>query len=285
MENDTPRPRGNALWPRLLGKRIRELRLSRRLTQAQLAEPHLTKGFISQVENGITNASVESLLHIAAGLHVRPADLLILGVPEQSSTACLDLAEAAVALDGPEAGDPWLAMLPRLMDAPAASPSVIIEELVATPLARGRYARYTALVAIKRNEYEAALPLLERALTLTKGYDRELAQLWLGDALCRKGRLREAIRVWEQLVDATGYPLVKQSAGRRLAVLYQNLGDTVEAQRVRRRCDLTPAEFPADDQQRAAAARFLWLLARTAYQCDHLTAATVYARPIPLLVC
>lgn len=48
-----------------IGKKIRELRLENSLTQEELANRvELTKGYISQLENGLTSPSIESLMDI-----------------------------------------------------------------------------------------------------------------------------------------------------------------------------------------------------------------------------
>jgi transcriptional regulator with XRE-family HTH domain len=52
-----------------LGRKIRDLRLRRGMTVQQLADTsHLSKGFISQVENNRTSPSLATLLDIAAAL-------------------------------------------------------------------------------------------------------------------------------------------------------------------------------------------------------------------------
>src|SRR2546427_138218 len=51
-----------------LGKRIREVRQARGFTQAQLAGREFSKGFISLVERGAANPSVDTLLTLACRL-------------------------------------------------------------------------------------------------------------------------------------------------------------------------------------------------------------------------
>lgn len=58
------------------GKRVRELRLARALTQAQLAGDDFTKGFISLVETGRSRMSSASAELIAARLRV-PVSVLL----------------------------------------------------------------------------------------------------------------------------------------------------------------------------------------------------------------
>lgn len=60
-----------------LGARIRERRHDRGLSQEQLAEAaDLSWSYVSQTERGQRNLTVRSLLKLAAGLDVDPADLV-----------------------------------------------------------------------------------------------------------------------------------------------------------------------------------------------------------------
>lgn len=59
-----------------IGERLRQARLARRLTLAQLAEASdLTKGFISKLERDRANISVAALIRICEALDVRPGEL------------------------------------------------------------------------------------------------------------------------------------------------------------------------------------------------------------------
>jgi transcriptional regulator with XRE-family HTH domain len=60
-----------------LGEQVREARLRRRMTIGTLAAAsHLSKGFISQLERGLSNPSLESLGRIAAALDLALPTLL-----------------------------------------------------------------------------------------------------------------------------------------------------------------------------------------------------------------
>ena len=60
-----------------LGSRVRDFRIARRLTQAQLGDAcGLHRTFIGSVERGERNAAVLSLRRIAAALRVSLADLV-----------------------------------------------------------------------------------------------------------------------------------------------------------------------------------------------------------------
>lgn len=65
-----------------IGARVKAIRLEKGLTQRQVAEPHLTRGFISQVENGLLMPSVASL-HIIAAKLGKPADWFLEDTSEE----------------------------------------------------------------------------------------------------------------------------------------------------------------------------------------------------------
>ncbi|MRG98626.1 helix-turn-helix domain-containing protein [Polyangium spumosum] len=71
-------PRRQTTHPLLtaLGTRIRELRLDRRMSLADLADTSgVTKGALSSIENGRVNATIETCAKIAVGLGVRVEDV------------------------------------------------------------------------------------------------------------------------------------------------------------------------------------------------------------------
>src|SRR4051812_26065773 len=86
-----------------VGARIRSLRTAKGLTQAQLAEPLYTKAYISMLESGRTRASMKALEHIAAGLGVKPSDLL--GGSAGATTPQFQLIEARSLIEQGKAGD------------------------------------------------------------------------------------------------------------------------------------------------------------------------------------
>ena len=67
-----------------IGRRIRDLRNRNDLTQQELADrSELTKGFISQLENGQVSPSVETLMNLIEILGTTPADFFKEGEKEQ----------------------------------------------------------------------------------------------------------------------------------------------------------------------------------------------------------
>ncbi len=74
-----------------LGRRVRKARTSRNLTVGKLAEATgLSKGFISQVENGRSNPSIESLRAIASALQLPLGLLLGEESKEESSSGAME---------------------------------------------------------------------------------------------------------------------------------------------------------------------------------------------------
>jgi len=66
----------------LLGKRVRELRVSRGYTLRALAElANVSASFLSQLERGSSGASVATIIDIAAALRVNVSDLFSTGRP------------------------------------------------------------------------------------------------------------------------------------------------------------------------------------------------------------
>ncbi len=69
--------RKNARLPRILGKRIKKLRLKAGLTQEELAERvRISRAYMGYVEQGRNTPSLEVLQKIAKALKISPAELL-----------------------------------------------------------------------------------------------------------------------------------------------------------------------------------------------------------------
>ena len=62
---------------RLFGKRLRELRQERGVSQEKLAEmANLHRNYVGVLERGVQSASLDAICKLARALKVRPADLL-----------------------------------------------------------------------------------------------------------------------------------------------------------------------------------------------------------------
>ena len=59
-----------------IGEKIRELRVAKLMTQAELAGTHITRNMLSCIENGSANPSLSTILYIAGRLNV-PAGFLL----------------------------------------------------------------------------------------------------------------------------------------------------------------------------------------------------------------
>jgi len=63
-------------WRAKVGRRIRELRLARNLTQEQLAfEAQIDLTYVGGIERGRRNPSLVVLTRIASSLHIHPREL------------------------------------------------------------------------------------------------------------------------------------------------------------------------------------------------------------------
>ena len=73
---------------RAMGKRIKIVRQRSGLTQDQLAElVGLSPKYISGIERGVENPTMDILLRIAKALEVEPYDLFLFGESEESEKA------------------------------------------------------------------------------------------------------------------------------------------------------------------------------------------------------
>ena len=73
---------------RAVGKRIKIVRQRNGLTQDQLAEQvGLSPKYISGIERGVENPTMDILLRVAKALEVEPYDLFLFGESEESEKA------------------------------------------------------------------------------------------------------------------------------------------------------------------------------------------------------
>ena len=76
-----------------LGKRIKEARLARKMTQADVVGDFITRNMLSQIESGVANPSVKTLTYLAKVLQL-PVNYLL---PDELET--FDDSENAVIKD------------------------------------------------------------------------------------------------------------------------------------------------------------------------------------------
>lgn len=261
-------------WLRLLGRTVRDTRIRAGMTQTELGHPVLTKGFISQFEQGTSAVSIESLFHIANRLGTSPARLLSASDPEQVVLTTLDMVEAALVLHGPDSAHRWLMRLSTLLFNEGVEVPVLLELIVHDnhTISR-RVLRYRALTALHDGNNAIAIHLLSQLLqavnettvgephgnsgpvrrhaydptwTPVVDDDEQVAMLWLGQAHRHAGHHRAAIRCWEQLLESGPAPMLRVAALQRLAALYDDLGDNFEAELIRRRMWTDPSMNPDD---------------------------------------
>lgn len=89
---------------RSIAVRVKAARLEKGLTQQEVAEPHLTRGFISQVENGLIMPSVASL-HIIAAKLGKPADWFLEDISEEELNRLLATTAALKKRGRPQPSD------------------------------------------------------------------------------------------------------------------------------------------------------------------------------------
>ena len=77
-----------------LGRRLKQLRVTRGMTQSELAQPYYTYSFVSAIEGGRRRPSKEALEHFAERLGVEPDELLTGRPPGLASEVELGLVEA-----------------------------------------------------------------------------------------------------------------------------------------------------------------------------------------------
>lgn len=201
-----------------LGARIRELRLERGLTQAQLAGGELTKGFISMVETGRARLSIHSAQILADRLGIPVGDLLREAAPDvQDLEIQLLRAEQDLLL-----GDARAARSAAEQLAPM-GPGAL--------RARFRLLHGRALLAL--GQVDAAIAPIDeairafRALGARESYTK--ATFWLAQAHLRSGAHSEALQLLLRVDAAIAGGAVVEAVfeaevQRSLAVAYAALG-------------------------------------------------------------
>lgn len=228
-EQKTPR---NPPWLKRLGNRIRRVRRLRGLTQTDLAEPNLTKSFISLLESGRTYPSVATLINIANRLQTSLALLLLdtAELPRETTLTLLTLART-VAETAPADAERLLAasevlsanaddlradlILTRgdiaLAQGKARDAERLFEEALTwarrhkLPAYEPRAQARLAMLALKRGDettgrqtLEAAIEAFRTTRTLRSVEGCE-AMLAYGELLNSSGRTARAVRIFEEV--------------------------------------------------------------------------------------
>ena len=200
----------------MIGTRLRRLRLNRKLTQRELAEPKYTHAYVSTIEAGRRNPSREALEHFAGKLGV-DVDELLTGKPADLE-ARLDarLLQARIDLSGG-----------RLDEADDTLASIAREARryhLSRIEAKAEDAR--GLLLERREKPEEALHHYQRAEELVRsGPADAMADAVAGKARCFQalGDVRYAIHLLESLIDSLDREGI--SDPNALARLYSSLLD------------------------------------------------------------
>jgi len=177
--------------PAVLGERIRNLRLSRGLTQSGLADGVVTVGYISRIEAGQRRPDVALLEHFARVL-ATTAEHIVTGVdPARADEITFALLSAEMALETGSAAEALEALAPLTGEAGA--------DLPRDHRDRACFLHARALESLGR--YDEAIIALERLVENSSHVDLEAA-LALSRCHRESGDLNRAIDVGERALTA-----------------------------------------------------------------------------------
>lgn len=93
--------------PKLLGQRIKEARLAKKMTQNEVVGTFITRNMLSQIESGSAVPSMKTLTYLAGVLGLPPAALLQEDTPEApEQTSCSSTEDEAFL--SPTSSDPFI---------------------------------------------------------------------------------------------------------------------------------------------------------------------------------
>ncbi|MBO9523055.1 MAG: tetratricopeptide repeat protein [Nocardioidaceae bacterium] len=211
--------------PIVLGSRIRNARLVRGLTQAELGDPAASSAYICRIEAGQRRPGVELLQHIATRAETT-VEALVLGIDRDR------LDELSLALSRAD-----LLLASGRTTAASAMASRVVDEFGETPLTdlTDEADRIRAMAMLDAGRPAAAARTLQRLLDSGALAGRSLQ---LRTALCRaylaQGELEQAVKVGElglDLVEQYGLHGLPESIELVLALadVQLALGDQAEA--------------------------------------------------------
>ena len=251
-----------------VGQKVRELRTSRGMTQAALAGPDFSKGFISLLETGRTRISLRAAHVLAARLGVEVTDLLSAPTTDRQDLEFMLLRAEQELRAG---------QTKTTMEIAAKWTSK------ASGILRARFQRLQARALIETTRSPEAVQLLDEALRAFRSLGaKAFAARTLYDlarAHMRVGAPGEAVRYALQsehaiergdVIDRT----LELEIHQFLASIYYGLGDVASAQ-IRSERARAIAEDAADP---AALAKLYGSLALTRYEEGDKEAALAYAR-------
>ena len=89
-----------------IGEKIRELRVAKLMTQAELAGTHITRNMLSCIENGSANPSLSTILYIAGRLNVPGRPIQYRTTPNFLRTFGLSTLDELPTIDKVSLGEP-----------------------------------------------------------------------------------------------------------------------------------------------------------------------------------
>jgi transcriptional regulator with XRE-family HTH domain len=132
----------------VLGRRIRDLRAERGLTQADVAGDDISAAYISRIEGGQRRPEMKTLLTIAGRL-TTTVDHLLTGVrPEQTSEDTLAVRYAELALNAGEPAEALHHAGPLLCEERAVTPSILEQATWVVALAREALGEYAEAIRL-----------------------------------------------------------------------------------------------------------------------------------------
>lgn len=216
-----------SIAPAVLGARIRATRISRQLTQTDLAGDDVSVGYISRIESGSRKPTAVVLTKLAGRLEVT-VDELLLGVsPRRYDEVRLGLDYAELAL---ETGEALEAERQARLQLDAAT-ELNLDELAE----RGRFLLARALEAL--GDLDNAVIELEQLLPTSRGLTAIRAGIALSRCYRESGDLALAIEVGERLaptIDEAGLGQTDEAVqlAVTVAAAYIDRGDLAMASRV-----------------------------------------------------
>jgi tetratricopeptide (TPR) repeat protein len=174
--------------PKLVGRRLKEARVSAGLSQRALGAGDCTAAYISRVEAGERIPSLQLLRVLAERLGVS-ADYLATGREADAGVSALVEAEVALRLDDLEQAEKLYEAVLKKADRK--------EEEAGAEAGLGQ-------IAFRRDDVEQAIDHLERALDLHGGAQLDHPSIAdvLGRAYATSGRYEEAIAIYERWLQA-----------------------------------------------------------------------------------
>jgi tetratricopeptide (TPR) repeat protein len=178
----------------VIGTRVRRIRTSRGMTQAELASPRYTHAYVSAIEAGRRTPSAKAIEHFAERLHVAPEELTTGRSPDREAQLRLRLQEAMVDLSSG-----------RVEDAEKASRAVAREaKALKLPELQARAEETRGLLLERQDRVEEALgrySLAEEILREEPPTSRVDAVAGKARCFHSLGDVRYEIHVLETLLD------------------------------------------------------------------------------------